>query len=570
MKKYLFFSLLIPFISLKSQSVYAPLNSDYYNLIDRLDIKGYSGNIATSVKPFLRKDIASLSDALSKDSLIRFSRVDKQNLHYLQNDNWEWSTEKDSGNSKKPLWGEIYRKRNAFYAINNKDFLLQINPVASFSYGRDNSQTTYLNTRGFELRGMVDERIGFYTFLTDNQAAFPQYVDTRIAATGVIPGEGFWKSFKTNGYDFYTANGYVDFKITKHISTQFGQDKNFIGDGYRSLMLSDNSSNYLFWKIDTKIGKLEYLNIFAEMTADPSGSPGGTPGDVFYPRKYMALHYLNLKLTKKFSIGLFESVTFGNTDSLHNRGFDLNYLNPVIFYNAVENGLGAPDKDHIGINWKWNFLQHFSLYGTVLLDEFNISQLRAGTGWWGNKQAGQLGLKYIDIFGISNLDLQLEADIVPPYTYSTYSFSKTTNYSYYANYSNYGQALADPNGANFYEYIGILRYQPFYRFSFTGKLLYTIIGLDPPSGNPPQNWGSNIMLSNTTRVQDYGNYITQGVRTTILYFSFTTSYQLTHNMFIDLTAIIRQESSQLTSYGSSDNIVSVAFRWNIAQRLQDF
>ena len=52
-----------------SQSVYVPLNNDYYDLIDRLDIKGYSGNIFTSVKPYLRKDIAQLADSISKNPL---------------------------------------------------------------------------------------------------------------------------------------------------------------------------------------------------------------------------------------------------------------------------------------------------------------------------------------------------------------------------------------------------------------------------------------------------------------------------------------------------------------------
>jgi len=579
-----------------SQSVYAPLNSDYYQLIDRADIRNYSGSTFTSVKPYQRKDVALLADSLLKDPNARLSSVDRRNLRYLQDDNWEWSSSADSGKTAKPILKVLYQKKNAFYTVNNKNFLMEINPVADFSYGKDYNQTsntsnsspsTFLNTRGFEIRGVVDDKIGFYTFLTDNQAAFPQYTDNRIQATGVIPGEQFWKTYKTTGYDFYSAKGYVDFKISKHISTQFGQDKNFIGDGYRSLLLSDNSADYLFWKIDTKIGCLDYINLFAQMTADPTGGigagAGGTTGDVFYPRKYMALHYLNLKVCKNFTIGLFENITFGNTDSLHNRGFDPTYLNPVIFYNAAENGLGAPDKDHIGLTWKWNFLHHCSFYGTIFLDEFNISELRAHNGWWGNKQAAQVGLKYIDVFGLPNLDLQLEGNVVPPYTYQTYSFSTVSNYSYFANYSNYLQPLADPNGANFYEGIGILRYQPAHRLAFTGKLIYTKIGLDPPGGYPAMNYGSNISLSNTTRVADYGNFITQGVPTQILYISFTASLQVAHNMFIDLSAILRQQVSQAYSYQSSpgnyvflgpssamDKIFSLSFRWNIAQRLQEF
>jgi len=368
-----------------SQSVYAPLNDDYYHLIDRMDIKAEnSGNIFTSVKPYLRKDIAGLTDMLVADTSLHFSRVDKFNIQYMQDDNWEWSDNKDSGNSKRKFIIGLYKKKNDFYEINKKDFMFQLNPVAYFSYGKESdptelsaSRSVYLNTRGVELRGDVDGKVGFYTLLTDNQALFPEYVDDRVNASKALPGEGYYKPFKINGYDFYSANGYVDFNFTRHISTQFGQDKNFIGDGYRSLMLSDYSSNYLFWKIDTKVWKFEYVNVFAEMVAD---NLNDYTADANYLRKYMAMHYLTYHFTKNFDVGLFESITFGNTDTIHNRGFDWYYLNPLIFYNAVENGLGAPDKDHIGFNFKWNFLHHFSLYGTALLDEFDLPQILAHKG----------------------------------------------------------------------------------------------------------------------------------------------------------------------------------------------
>ncbi|HTB07184.1 MAG TPA: hypothetical protein VK806_09550 [Bacteroidia bacterium] len=574
------FTIIILFYSSLSlaQNIYAPLDNDYNSLIDRLDIKGYSGKIFTSVKPYSRKEIAALADSLSKDSTIRFSKVDKQNLQYLRDDNWEWSNVKDSGNSKRSFIWNLYKKKNAFYEVNKPDFQMQVNPVIEFSYGKDNdapglgkaiSQSTYINTRGGEIEGTIDKRVSFYTMLTDNQAAFPQYVSNYVGATSAVPGEGFWKPFKTNGYDFYSFEGYIDFNFTKHISTQFGQGKNFIGDGYRSLFLSDFSSNYLYWKIDTKVWKFDYINVFAQMTADIILTPSPAPapqGDVAYPHKYMALHYLSYNVSKKLNLSFFECITFGNTDSVHNRGFDPSYLNPIIFYKAVENGMGAPDKDHIGFSLKWNLLNHFSLYGSVILDEFNLDEIKAGNGWWGNKQGGQIGVKWVDIFGIHNLDGQLEENFVPPYTYATYSFSKSTNYSYYANYTNYQQPLADPLGANFYETIGILRFQPYYKWSFTGKLFYDQTGLDILG----LNYGSNIMLSNTTRVQDYNNFIGQGAKTTILYLSFTATYKLAHNMFIDATAIIRNEQSVQAQYTNDDKTFSVSFRWNIAKRLQEF
>lgn len=552
----------------KAQSVYAPVDKDYYDLIDRMDIKGSSGIISTSSKPFLRVQIAALADSSASDTTLRFSRVDKRNIQYLQDDNWEWSNVKGGGNTSRPLLKALYTKKNAFFSVNAKYFQVQINPVANYSIGQGTDtgkvhRSTFIYTKGVELRGMIDNKVGFYTFIADNQADFPLYADKRIAATTAVPGEGYWKGFKKTGYDFYTAAGYVDFHLTKHITTQFGQDRNFIGDGYRSLLLSDYSGNYLFWKISTRVWKLQYDNVFAQMVGDMLNH---TTGDVFYPRKYMSLHYLTLNVSKRFSIGLFECITFGNTDSIHNRGFDPTYLNPIIFFKAAENGLGAPDKDHLGLTWKWNLLHHVSVYGQILIDEFNLAEIRSGKGWWANKQAGQLGLKYVDVACVRNLDLQLEGNIVPPYTYTHFSFSKYTNYAYYANYTNTDQPLAHPSGANFYEGIVQLKYQPFYRFLFSAKYFYTITGLDGPG----QNWGSNPTLDYNTRMRDYRNFITQGYRTTIQFISLALTVKLAHNMFVDFTAISRQESSQLALFTSKDNSAMVSFRWNIGKRLQEF
>jgi hypothetical protein len=570
MKKIICLFLLVSSLA-SAQSTYAPLDQDYNWLIDRFNIKANSGNNFTAIKPFQRKDVARMADSLLKDTSRHFSKVDIKNLEYLQHDNWEWSNVADSGNSKKPILKYLYRKRNDFYDVDTKGFQFQLNPIMYFSFGKENydsvnksgSRSDYINTRGFEFRGMIDNKVGFYTMLTDNQARFPMYVEDRVVATGTVPGEGYWKPYGNAGYDFYSASGYIDFNVTKHISTQFGVDKNIIGDGYRSLMLSDYSPNYLFLKVDTKVWKFDYVNMFGEMVANNFDD---YTADINYPRKYIAMHYISIHLAKTFDLGLFEAVTFGNTDTIHNRGFDLNYLNPIIFYNAVENGLGAPDKDHVGANFKWNICHHISLYGSVVLDEFNFQEIKAHNGWWGNKQAFQGGLKYIDVFGIHNLDMQLEGNMVPPYTYTHFSYSTVTDYSYFANYSNYDQPLADPNGANFYEGIAILRYQPCFKLTLTGKFIYTRIGLDSTG----QDWGSNIMINYNDRERDYGNFIGQGESTTIKYMSFTASWQLAHNMFIDLTAIMRNESSQLSSYNSNDMIFNLAFRWNIAKRLQEF
>ncbi len=550
-----------------SQSVCAPLNNDYYQLVERYEILSgkFGKNLFSSYKPWRRSDIAALADSAAFD-VKNISKVDQQNLCYLRDDNWEWSHSADSGSSSKPLLKYFYRKKNALYAVDEKSFNLQLNPVAMFSYGNDGynglSKNPYLNTRGFELRGVVDGKLGFYAFLTDNQAVFPEYVSRKIDSQLVVPGEGFWTTFKKTGYDFYTARGYINFNFTKHINTQFGHDKNFIGNGYRSILLSDYSSNYLYWKTDLRFRRFQYTVLFTQMVANTLGHRADAP----YPRKHMALHYLTVNVTKFLNIGLFESITFGNTDSIHDRGFDPNYLNPIIFYKAIENGLGSLDKAHIGADFKCNFARRFSAYGAVFIDEFLLSEVRAARGWWGNKQAVQLGMKYINAFGLKNLDLQIEYNAVRPYTYSHFSFSKANNYSWYSNYSNYEQALAHPLGANFTEVAGIVRYQPIQRITLTGKIFSAQMGLDT-SG---KNYGGNFMLPYQSRVQDYGNVTGQGGKTTLQFISFSATCELYHNLFIDLNLISRQQLSRAVQFKSNETYFSMSLRWNIPKRLLEF
>jgi hypothetical protein len=212
----------------------------------------------------------------------------------------------------------------------------------------------------------------------------------------------------------------------------------------------------------------------------------------------------------------------------------------------------------VGVDVKWNFLKHFSLYGTLMLDEFLLEEVTGGNGWWANKYGLQAGIKYIDVMGISNLDLTLEYNESRPYTYA--------HIDVFRNYAHYRQPLAHPYGANFREILGVIHFQPIGRLTFTGKVIYADYGEDDSS----TNWGKNVMYSYTTRESDYGNYIGQGYNTDLLYLDLLTTYQLRHNVFFDLSLLYREEISQLEILNEKTNHVSLGFRWNIPKRDQDF
>jgi hypothetical protein len=549
-----------------AQSTNATLNEDYYHWVTRYEIK--AGRIApevfTAVRPFQRKAIVAFIDSLDKKDHLFKSKADQFNYEYLRNDNWEWSRA-ESNNSKKPFLKSLYRKKSDFAHVDQPDFDLHVSPVLYLGIGKDSrlNQSTYINTRGVEIRGMVDKKIGFYTFFTDNQAILPAYVNDALSLYNnyAVPHEGFWKTYKNGGVDFFQARGYIDFNISKSIYMQFGHDRTFIGNGFRSLIFSDYSPPNLFLRANLKVWKLNYMFQLNRLTADAMGTSGGSTANKNYPVKFMAFHHLSLNIGKKFNLGLFESVVFTPQDTINKNTFQLNYLNPVIFYRAVEQQGGSPDNVLLGGDFKWNAMKQLSFYGQFVFDEFVLKELKAGNGWWANKFALQGGLKYIDVFNVPNLDVQLEANLIKPYTYS--------HDTQYSNYSNYNQSLAHPLGANLLEGVAIVRYQPFPKLNLIAKSFYTKIGRDTTTSN----WGSDILKNNSTHQMDYGNKVGQGVKNTIAFVDLTASYMLKHNFFIDIKATIRRSSSPVTApfnYNNNSTITSVSLRWNIPARTYDF
>ena len=307
---------------------------------------------------------------------------------------------------------------------------------------------------------------------------------------------------------------------------QFGYGRNFIGNGYRSLILSDFSNNYLYLKANWKVWKLHYQNLFMELAAQ---SNAGLGANEVLPRKYMAAHYLSYQALPNLSFGIFETVIFDRQDA----GFEFQYLNPVILYRTIEQGLGSPDNVLIGLDVKWNFLHRFQLYGQFMLDEFKFNELFIERrGWWANKYGIQAGLKYINAFGLDHLDLQAEFNQARPYTYTHRDSSSS--------YTHYNQPLAHPLGANFREALFIARYQPMKKLFLEGRFIRAKFGEDGAG----KNWGGNLLKSHESREQDYGNEIGQGITATTHLLGLDVSYMLAHNVFIDLHYFYRKKESE--------------------------
>ncbi len=555
-----------------AQSTMIPLDNYSYSVLERLQIKSghYAPSFDAGIRPFERKAVVQFIQQLDslrsrKDTTdyvhpywhtLQLSEVDQYHLRKIQADNAEWTTgQRGYIPSKHPLWNTFYEDKANLFKVNNPDFFLSVNPLLRLQAGTSNTddKMDYIATRGVEVRGLIADKIGFYASFTENQERPPLFLREQIDKRSAVPGIGYYKSLKHGGYDYLNASGYVTFNVTKYINVQFGYDNNFIGTGYRSLFLSNNAPNYLFLKLNTQIWKLNYTNIFAELTAKYKRHAG----DELLPKKYMALHHLGIDVTPWLNIGLFESIIFSRENH-----FEFQYLNPIIFYRSIEHAIGSPDNANIGLDARAIIAHHFELYGQFFLDELKVKEMLSSRGWWGNKWGLQLGARYIDAFNIANLDLQGEVNILRPYTY-THSDS-------IANYSHYNQALAHPKGANLVEAAAFVRYQPINRLKFLLRVTVSQQGLDTQFSD----WGGNIFISYRNREKDFGNRIGQGLHNNIINGSLTATYELKHNLFVDLSYLTRQSSGPWADYqglqNEDCNLFSVGLRWNMGRRDYDY
>ncbi len=542
-----------------AQTTYLPQGDKASIVMDRWEIiagKDSAFNFSKT-KPFGRKQVIGAAENFVKRvGANSLSKVDAYNLRSLYLNNLEYVPAADLAQykSKKPILKNFYTSPANLYEVHVKDFDLVINPVIQYTVSKeqDNDQDLFLNTRGVSLRGRIANKVGFAAYLTDNQERSPLYVQQFISARDAVPGNGFYKDFKAaGGVDYFDARGYITFNAAKYIDITFGYDKNFIGNGQRSLFLSDFSNNTLFLKLNTRIWKFNYQNIFMELN-----SAARFAADILLPKKYAAMHHLDIAVSKRVNIGLFEGVVFGRRDK-----FDFGYLNPVIFYRSIEQQNGSFDNSVVGLDFKANLPHRLQVYGQLSLDEFKLSEIKNNKGWWANKWGIQLGAKYIDAFGIPNLDLQVEHNRVRPFTYS--------HRDSIANYTHYNQPLAHPLMANFQEFIGVARYQPAPKWLAIAKLMYYQQGRDSSAAS----YGSNIFLPNTPpyRTSEYGFDIGSGWKTNVFYASLLLSYEFRENLFVELNALYRKQetvTAPLTSANTS--VISLGVRWNMHRRDFEF
>lgn len=435
-----------------------PFSHSYYSQFDAA-LNQVGSNNHTASKPFTYAEVSKYYNLKAEQALLTKKAT-----------NW-WS---------RKLWNEN------MVAIQGEGYWFTLNPIVDLQLGSANNTDsyTYTNTRGLNFRGALGKNLHFTTTVFESQGRFAPYYNAYAASIkpaggnpAIIPGIGIAKDFKTTGFDFPSADANLTFTASKHIDMQLGYGRNFIGDGYRSLLVSDGASPYPYFKLNTNFWKIKYTNTYMWLKdVRPAVTLERT-----YATKFIANHYLSWNISNKLNLGFFESVVWTNTND---RGFDMNFVNPIIFYRAVEFTSSARSGNAIlGLTFKYKWNNQVNFYGQFILDEFSLNDVRQRNNSWKNKYGYQVGVKYYNAFNVQNLLFQAEYNHVRPYVYS-HSMPIT-------NYAHNNQSIGHQWGANFSELIGVARYRK-ERFYTDAKFTLGTRGFDFDTAANEFNYGGNI------------------------------------------------------------------------------
>lgn len=457
----------------------------------------------------------------------------------------------DSGKFSKWIFG--YHRQNSLLQVEKPAkgdiplFRLYIDPVVNLTYfSLDDTARAYVNGRGIVARGDIGN-VSFETSFSENQAFLPAYMDSFALTYGVIPGMGRWKKFSYDGYDYAMASGNISWGVCKYFNVQVGSGKHFIGDGVRSLLLSDNSFNYPYAKFTGWAGKnkdLQYTVMYASLMNLTDGGVNTPPGtERLFQKKSMVVHHLAYKFLRTFEVSVFQGAIFEHADTLNKQHLDFWYWNPVMFASLAKYGLKDTNNYMLGFTFRADLFERFRLYGQFVADELGKDN-HAKTGF-------QLGLRYFNAFGLKHLHLRFEYNKVNRFTYAHEDALQS--------WSHYNQSLAHPLGGGFDEINATLYYK--YRdFFLNANYFIAHANIDSAYGNGGTNIFKSDAVVNTALT-------TPAVLTTLdVHVGWMISYAS------NLNIAVGYKSRKIDADGNlpSTSFVYVALRTSLSNQSFDF
>jgi hypothetical protein len=433
-------------------------------------------------------------------------------------------------------------------SVSGPKFAFQANPLFYFSAGyalRDGFDAPsdrhpyWRNTRGIRLSGHIGRHIFFETRMEENQRLplrpeFYKFSAPRLARTKWdVGGETPYDEAVRTPYDYFLTTGVAGFR-SPSFEIRFGRDRNLWGNGRSSVQLSNYAPAYDQLQIRTTVWRLQYVNLFTAMTDlasidAPPFAQGRAPEQVF-PRRYGAFHDLSVNLPLDIRLHFFEGIIFAPDSTGRRDRFDISYMNPIIFYRAVETDRGSPDNAVLGAGISWTPVSRFNLYAEFVLDELRVRELTdPGDGWWGNKWATLTGIHIVDPLPYANLSIRLEYARNRPFMYSHRSPANA--------YAHFADLLGHPAGPNASDWAIFVESQPYPQVRFSFNVALSRIGRNPDDVNygsdPLVSYNDNRPTGEDGEILMYGFTLHRGIPQHTILAEMHAGYELLPGLFLE-------------------------------------
>ncbi len=433
-----------------------------------------------------------------------------------------------------PALDAMFIKHVINVAPPNENFTIRIDPILNIETGLDFADTIqrrlFTNTRGIIGSGSVGNKVYFETMFAENQAQYVNYISNFAKQSQIIPGQGRWKTFKVNGYDFAFSSGFVSIQALKNFNIQLGHGKHKIGNGYRSLFLSDNAFNYPYLRFTQQWfkGKLQYTNIYASfMNLDSAARVPTKNAERLFQKKAAAFQYLSLNLTKSINVSLFQGLVWKPANDKNKQSITWEYYNPLIFANTAIFGLSNKQTICAGLETKIKFTNSINFYAQGFIQDVK-----------NNLNGFQAGLNVYDLFKVKNLSFTAEFNSVARYSYLNYPDSIANGAPYRKvfggdAYTHYNQNIAfTPGSGN--ELLFLLDFRKFrffgnvkysYQIRITDNVQFTALNVGYVI-NPSYNF--NVSLGLNYRDQRFKSSLIKDSFTNYFYISVKTNLYNTY------------------------------------------
>ena len=352
-----------------------PLDSWVYSTTDELYSQGLFRGLHRNVKPYTRGEIASFVVEINLKQEKHELELTKSQLWLLDKLNQEFRFEIE----------ELYQRR--YKKDENRGILKYgTNPVFFAKVAGNDSSYGRLQAK-FEAALQLDKRL-----VLKNRVI----IDTKAEKERRYWGRE-WKGDLTGVLDMAYAQ--IDLK---YFHLLLGRDHLRWGPGKKDvLLLSDQVPPFDMLKLEGKLGsfKFVYFTTVLDQVRVRSGGEFDEASFIFFAKRYLSGHRINLKLRFGLEMGISEVIIYGG----QNRDLEPYYLNPLLPYYGEQYNQDVNDNPLWSFDLALTWFKNKEFYAEILVDDFqyDFKSEPQQTGF-------QIGLSYAQIFGLEKSFANLE------------------------------------------------------------------------------------------------------------------------------------------------------------------